>query len=178
MRTTLRTLALVAVAAIALGAAGCAKKATQAPPTPAPTPGGTTTPTPTPTPGGTTTPTTPTSGADPATVVRSLQTVFFALDSWALDDGARGALDANARVLRDNPGVSVTIEGHCDERGTVEYNLALGERRAESVRQYLVDAGIGQGRMAVVSFGKERPVADGSDEAAWARNRRAEFTAR
>jgi len=181
MRPTVRLFAIAACAVLALHAAGCAKKAVQtAPPPPTTTPGSGTVPTP-----GTTPPTTPpatTPGtltpAEAAALVRGMQTVFFALDSWSLDDGARAALDANARVLRDNPSLAVTVEGHCDERGTVEYNQALGEKRAEAVKQYFADAGIAMSRMVTVSYGKERPSDEGHDEAAWSRNRRAEFSPR
>ena len=174
MRQTYRLTVISAVAAFALFAAGCAKKAVQTvPPPPATTP--TTTPTPTPT---TTPPVETPPAADAATLIRSMQTVFFALDSWSLDDGARAALDANSRVLRDNTALNIVIQGHCDERGTVEYNQALGEKRAEAVKQYFADAGIALSRMSTVSFGKERPADEGHDESAWARNRRAEFAPR
>lgn len=175
MRHTLRSALLAAFAAIAMTAAGCAKKAVQTPPPP---PAPTTTPSTVPTPAPTTPATPPAPAMDAAALVRSMQTVYFALDSWALDDGARAALDANARVLRDNVSLNIRIEGHCDERGTVEYNQALGEKRAEAVKQYFADAGIATSRMSTVSFGKERPAVEGSDEAAWSRNRRAEFTPR
>lgn len=168
--TTIRNLTL-AFAAAALLAAGCAKKSTpvQSPaPPPATQPS---TPTPTPTPAPSTTPSTP--GA-PTASIADLGTVYFALDSYALDDAARGALDRNAKLLRDNAW-TVTIGGHCDERGTVEYNQALGERRASAVRDYLVAAGVPEARLKVVSYGKEMPVDEGHDDAAWAKNRRAEF---
>lgn len=174
MRQMFRLFAISAVAAFALIATGCAKKAVQTvPPPPATTP--TTTPTPTPT---TTPPVDTPPAADAATLIRSMQTVYFALDSWSLDDGARAALDANSRVLRENTSLNIAIHGHCDERGTVEYNQALGEKRAEAVKQYFADAGIALSRMSTVSFGKERPADEGHDEAAWARNRRAEFAPR
>ncbi len=176
MRSMLRTLALVAAVAAVLAVAGCAKKATQAPPTPPPAPPQTTTPPPT-----TTTPTTPTTPAAPAPtdeeiIAKQLQPVFFALDSDRLDDAGRAALDNNARVLRDNPRLRVMIEGHCDERGTVEYNQALGERRADAAKDYLVRAGVEASRLSTVSYGKERPFAEGSSEEAWSQNRRAQFS--
>jgi peptidoglycan-associated lipoprotein len=99
--------------------------------------------------------------------------IFFDLDSYALDDVDTETLRRQAAWLAQYPNVSVTIEGHCDERGTREYNIALGERRAVAARNYLVSLGVAPGRMNVVSYGKERPEAMGSDEAAWARNRRA-----
>jgi peptidoglycan-associated lipoprotein len=99
--------------------------------------------------------------------------VFFALDSFSLSPEARSTLDAQAQWLNSNPRVNVTIEGHADERGTREYNLALGERRANSARVYLESRGVSPSRMQTVSFGKERPEAFGSDEASHSRNRRA-----
>jgi peptidoglycan-associated lipoprotein len=103
---------------------------------------------------------------------------FFDFDSYALREDARATLDANARLLRENAAIQITIEGHCDERGTVEYNLALGERRADAARDYLVAAGIDPGRIQTVSYGKERPFATGHDEASWQQNRRAHTTIR
>jgi peptidoglycan-associated lipoprotein len=104
-----------------------------------------------------------------------LATVFFAFDSSELSDTTRATLQANADWMLANPGYNVVIEGHCDERGTIEYNLALGERRARSVREYMVSLSVPESSMRIVSFGKERPVDSGSNEAAWARNRRGEF---
>ena len=99
--------------------------------------------------------------------------VFFDTDSYSVDDRARAVLDAQAQWLNRNPGVRVTIEGHADERGTREYNLALGDRRANSVRDYLQSRGVSPARMQTISWGKERPAVDGHDESAWAQNRRA-----
>ena len=99
--------------------------------------------------------------------------IFFALDSYSVDDAARRTLDAQAEWLMRNPNVRVTIEGHCDERGTREYNLALGDRRANAAKNYLAARGVDPSRMSVISWGKERPEAIGSDESAWAQNRRA-----
>ncbi|HEX9654242.1 MAG TPA: peptidoglycan-associated lipoprotein Pal [bacterium] len=104
-----------------------------------------------------------------------LLTVNFDFDKSDLTPEGRAILADNARKLEQNPEVFIRLEGHCDERGTVEYNLALGERRARSVRDYLVNFGIGPGRMTVISYGKERPVDPGQNESAWAKNRRAEF---
>lgn len=171
----LRAVALVALVVVA--AAGCAKKAVQPPPPPpAETPTQTPTPTVTPTP--TPTPTAPTTGLplDQATLAK-LQVVYFALDSDAIDEGAQSSLDANARVLKATTGDFV-IEGHCDERGTAEYNQSLGERRAKAVQQYFADQGIALSRITVVSYGKDRPAVEGSDEQAWSKNRRAEFSLR
>jgi peptidoglycan-associated lipoprotein len=105
-----------------------------------------------------------------------LGVVYFALDSYSLDDAGRGVLDKNAKLMRDNPDWTATVAGHCDERGTVEYNQALGEKRANAVRDYLVAAGVPVARLKTVSYGKEMPAVEGHDEASWARNRRAEFT--
>ncbi|HSG94207.1 MAG TPA: peptidoglycan-associated lipoprotein Pal [Afifellaceae bacterium] len=99
--------------------------------------------------------------------------VFFDFDKFNLKPEARKTLEKQAAWLKANPAVRITIEGHCDERGTREYNLALGERRANSAKDYLISLGINPGRIKTISYGKERPVALGSNEAAWAQNRRA-----
>ena len=104
-----------------------------------------------------------------------LETAHFAWNSATLDDDAKSALKEDAKLLDANPGVTVRIEGHCDERGSTQYNLALGERRAYAVRDYLSGLGVPATRMTTVSYGKERPVDAGHDEAAWAKNRRAEL---
>ena len=151
-----------------LFASGCARKAKEAPPTPPQAPpvvADTTTPPPTPPPAP--------PPAPPTFSSSDLKPAFFDFDSYALRDDARAALDADAKLLRDNASASITIEGHCDERGTVEYNQALGEKRAQAARDYLAAAGIAAGRMDVVSYGKERPFAEGHDESAWQQNRRA-----
>jgi peptidoglycan-associated lipoprotein len=101
--------------------------------------------------------------------------VYFDFDRSELKPEARETLRRKAEVLRQYPDFRLRIEGHCDERGTVEYNLALGERRAEAARQYLVDLGIDPDRLTTVSYGEERPAIPGSNEAAWAQNRRDEF---
>lgn len=98
--------------------------------------------------------------------------VFFATDQHNLDAQAQSTLQRQAQWLQANPGTNVTIEGHADERGTRQYNLALGARRANSVRRYLVSQGIPANRLRAVTFGKERPVALGSNESAWSQNRR------
>ncbi len=107
--------------------------------------------------------------------VSSLQTVHFAYDSAELDDEARAVLDQNARWLLANPQVEIQIEGHCDERGTVEYNLMLGERRARSVKAYLVSRGVPASMLHTISYGEERPVDPRRTEAAFSLNRRAQF---
>jgi peptidoglycan-associated lipoprotein len=99
--------------------------------------------------------------------------VFFDTDQYDLDDRDRSTLDGQAAWLARYPNVRVTIEGHADERGTRDYNLALGDRRANAAKNYLEARGISAGRMTVISYGKERPDALGSDEGAWAQNRRA-----
>ena len=100
-------------------------------------------------------------------------TVYFGYDSSALSDDAQATLSRQAGFLKGNPALTVTIEGHCDERGTREYNLALGERRAAATRDYLLAQGINPARIRVISYGKERPVASGSNETSWSKNRRA-----
>jgi peptidoglycan-associated lipoprotein len=102
--------------------------------------------------------------------------VYFAYDSFNIDSVSRSALMGHAAWLRNNPGINIQIEGHCDERGTTEYNLALGERRASSVRDFLISQGISSGRLSTISYGEERPAVTGAaNEATWSRNRRAEF---
>ena len=104
-----------------------------------------------------------------------LAPVFFALDSDTVDAEGQRVLAANATVLKQYPTWAITIEGHSDERGTAEYNLALGERRALSVKSYLLSLGIAADRIRTVSYGKEFPFDPGHDEAAWAKNRRGHF---
>jgi peptidoglycan-associated lipoprotein len=104
-----------------------------------------------------------------------LETVYFDFDKSDLTDETRAALRANAEWLRGHSSYGVVIEGHCDERGTIEYNLALGQRRAQTVRDYLTSLGVQGSRMRTKSYGEERPVDPGHTEEAWARNRRAEF---
>ncbi len=106
---------------------------------------------------------------------RMVKDVFFEFDSAELGEVAVGQLKNNALWLVDNQSISVMIEGHCDERGTYEYNLALGERRAEVTKSFLEKAGVGSSRLGTVSYGEERPFDPGHDEAAWAKNRRAHF---
>lgn len=107
-----------------------------------------------------------------------LADVLFGFDEASLTDEARATLERHALWLQTNRNVQVTIEGHCDERGTVEYNLALGDLRAQAARDYLVSLGVAPDRLSAVSYGKERPLDLGHDEAAWARNRRAHFVVR
>ena len=104
-----------------------------------------------------------------------LQTVYFDFDKFNLRSDANASLDANFNLLTDFSDVIVKIEGHCDERGTVEYNLSLGEKRAKATMDYLVGLGIDPTRVSIISYGKEKPADPGHNEAAWAKNRRAEF---
>jgi len=123
----------------------------------------------------------------PTESTRSVQTsvaqpssnaVYFAFDKSDLDAAARATLDANAAWLNANSGKKVTIEGNCDERGSREYNLALGQRRADAVRDFLTARGVSADRIDTVSFGEERPACKGSGEACWAQNRRGDIVTR
>lgn len=104
-----------------------------------------------------------------------MERVHFDYDESAITSTAEGILRRKVAVLRASPQVQLRIEGHADERGSTEYNLALGNRRAESVRQFLTASGLDESRFSIVSFGESRPVAQGSNEQAWAQNRRGEF---
>jgi len=103
------------------------------------------------------------------------QDIFFGFDSYVLSDEAKRILNDKAAFLKRYPKVKVTVEGHCDERGTAEYNLALGERRAHSAYQYLVNLGVSAQQMTTISYGEERPLVTGQSEDAWAKNRRDHF---
>lgn len=98
--------------------------------------------------------------------------VFFKFDSSALSEGAKKTLDKTATWLNNNSNIAILIEGHCDERGTREYNLALGQRRAEAAKKYLVSKGVKSSRIKTISYGKERPAVVGKGEAIWSKNRR------
>jgi len=115
----------------------------------------------------------PGSQADFAYQMRGQDTIYFDTDRYNIDSADAAALQTQAQWLARYPNKPVTIEGHCDERGTRDYNLALGERRANAAKNYLVSIGVSPSRLTTVSYGKERPVALGSDEQSWARNRRA-----
>ena len=106
-----------------------------------------------------------------------LQTVYFDYDQSEIRPDQRAKLQANAQFLRDNAGVRILVEGHCDERGTREYNMALGERRASATMQYLVSLGVSANRVDIISYGEEQPIAEGSNDSAWQQNRRAQFKA-
>jgi len=105
----------------------------------------------------------------------TLSTVYFGFNSATLSASTRTALENNAQFLKDNPSVEVQVEGHCDERGGVQFNIALGERRARAVKSYLTTMGVSASRISTISYGKERPIAFGHDESAWSQNRRGNF---
>ena len=111
-------------------------------------------------------------GSQEDLVVNVGDRVFFGFDKFSVRPDARKTLEKQAAWLKTYPKVFVVIQGHADERGTREYNLALGDRRANSVKDYLVSLGVNPGRVNTISYGKERPVATGSSEAAWTQNRR------
>ncbi|HEY3216453.1 MAG TPA: peptidoglycan-associated lipoprotein Pal [Candidatus Eisenbacteria bacterium] len=165
---------ILVLSASIFGLGGCAAKKAPEPAVPPPTPQAAETP-PTPPP-----PPPPPAENPPAPAVGAgdFDPAYFDFDSYTLRDDARAALDKDAKLLRDNGSLQITIEGHCDERGTVEYNQALGEKRAQAARDYLVAAGIPATRLEVVSYGKERPFDAGHDETAWQKNRRAQFALR
>jgi peptidoglycan-associated lipoprotein len=187
MGTWLRTVVVVTMV-LSLGAAGCARRqapvARPVPPSPAP-PAVTTPPPPAPpqrVEESLPVPQEPI--AEDSITNRSLddlnrdspfKPVYFPLDSAELDDMGRAVVTANADLLRKYSRWVVTVEGHCDERGTAEYNLALGERRAVAVKTYLLSLGIAPDRVRTVSYGKEFPFDPGHDDAAWSKNRRAHF---
>ncbi len=104
-----------------------------------------------------------------------LRTVYFAYNSATLSGETTSTLNANADVLKQNPAVEVQIEGHCDERGSIQYNLALGEKRAKAVRDYLVSMGVESRRITIISYGKEKPIAQSHEESSWSQNRRGNF---
>ena len=105
----------------------------------------------------------------------SLDNVYFDFDRFSIRSDARITLETNARRLREQDDLTITIEGHCDERGTIAYNLVLGERRADTAMRYLIGLGIPEHRIHIVSYGKERPVCSESEEGCWQLNRRAHF---
>ncbi|KAB7648388.1 peptidoglycan-associated lipoprotein Pal [Polymorphobacter fuscus] len=173
-----RLIVLPVITVLALGVSACATKKKDLPPAP---PSAVTAP------ATDTTPRDPNAGA-PTTGVGSTNipgssadfvaqsgsdTVLFPYDSYDIDDEAKTILGKQAEWLARYPTVKVTVEGHTDERGTREYNLALGDRRATAAKNFLAAQGVATSRMTTISYGKERPVAEGSDESAFARNRRA-----
>lgn len=172
-----RLFTLPLIAALALGVSACATKKKDLPPAPPMAP--ITTPAEPADKGDTGMDTTkvdktgvPGSAADFVAQSGS-DTVLFPFDSYEIDDEAKSILGKQAEWLARYPSIKVTIEGHTDERGTREYNLALGDRRATAAKNFLAAQGVATSRMTTISYGKERPVAEGTDEAAFARNRRA-----
>jgi len=107
--------------------------------------------------------------------IKELEPVYFAFDDYSISEEAKDILKVNAGWLEKNENVKVQIEGHCDERGSAEYNIALGERRAKSARNYMIQLGIDPSKLSTISYGKERPVDPGHNEDAWVKNRRDEF---
>jgi peptidoglycan-associated lipoprotein len=114
------------------------------------------------------------SGSDSGKI-DGLQTVNFAYDQASIDEAGKATLNGNAEWMKKNKNVIMQIEGHCDARGSVEYNLALGERRAKTVKNYLVTLGVDGARMKIISYGKEKPLVEGDTEDAFSKNRRANF---
>lgn len=108
----------------------------------------------------------------------ALRTVYFDFDVYALRADAKQSLEQNANTLRQSPDLRIEIQGNCDERGSTEYNLALGQKRAEAARKYLVALGIDTSRIDTISFGEENPAVRGHNETAWAKNRRDDFVTR
>ncbi|MBI3737152.1 peptidoglycan-associated lipoprotein Pal [Candidatus Sumerlaeota bacterium] len=111
----------------------------------------------------------------PAGSVDGLVTVHFAFDSYELDEGAKQTLEQNLQWMSTHPGVQILVEGHCDERGTQEYNMNLGQRRANSVKNFLVQRGVPESILHTISYGEERPIDTAGTEGAMAKNRRAQF---
>ena len=181
--------AVVATLVAALGVSACGgKKPPVARPMPPPpptntAPGNTTPAPPTPVPDTTPIPPEPKITDDPLVSGdldqinknSPFQPVFFPLDGFEVDGPGQQVLQANAAILKKYPTWVITIEGHCDERGTPEYNLALGEKRALAAKAYLVSLGVPADRLRTVSYGKEFPFDPGHDESAWSKNRRAHF---
>jgi len=157
---------IVMASAALLSLAGCAKD--EARPAEEPQPEATTTPYSGPTAGET--------EAAPAVSIPNVRVVYFAFDSSEISGDGQTLVAGWAAYLSANPNAKVRLEGHCDERGTREYNVALGERRANAVLQALASRGVSERQVSVTSFGEERPVAEGHDEGAWKQNRRVEIT--
>lgn len=168
MKTSRITLSMVAVMALAV--AGCATKKADLPPPPPAAPSAPA-PAPAPAPEPVVSTIVPGSLADFINQAGS-DRVRFAYDSYELDSTAQGILTRQAQWLNQYGSIRITVEGHADERGTREYNLALGDRRATAVKNFLAAQGVSTARMATISYGKERPEADGADEASYAINRR------
>lgn len=166
---SIRLPALAGVLTILLFASGCAHKKAPAPAPPTSTGGSETVTTP---------PETTANEVPPTpsvTEVDALNDIYFDFDSSDIREDQRSTLDGNGTWMLHNTSATVQIEGHCDERGTVEYNLALGERRAQGAKGYLVSFGVPDARLTTISYGEERPADPGHDENAWAKNRRCHF---
>lgn len=164
-------IALLLVIPVLLFTVGCQKKAVTQAKAPAPAPAAAPAPAPAPTPGKA-----PAPAAPPAASAMIMQEdIYYDFDKSTLRPAAQDDLMKKAAWLRANPNAAVTIEGHCDERGTNEYNLALGDRRADSAKSFLVDLGIAAPRLTTVSYGEERPVCSQHNEECWSKNRRAHF---
>jgi peptidoglycan-associated lipoprotein len=183
-----RQFAVVATILVALGVSACGGKKPPVarpmpPPPPTTTAPGVTPAPPTPVPDTTPIPPEPKITDDPLVSGdldqinknSPFQPLFFPLDSFEVDGTGQQVLQANAAILKKYPTWIITIEGHCDERGTAEYNLALGEKRALAAKTYLVSLGVPADRLRTVSYGKEFPFDPGHDESAWSKNRRAHF---
>ncbi|MBI4723115.1 MAG: peptidoglycan-associated lipoprotein Pal [Candidatus Stahlbacteria bacterium] len=110
-----------------------------------------------------------------AEIVGKLQIVHFDFDKYSLRPGDAKILEDNSKIIKEYPDIKIIVEGHCDDRGTSEYNLLLGERRANATKEYIVKLGISADRISTMSYGKERPLDTGHNEEAWSKNRRAEF---
>jgi peptidoglycan-associated lipoprotein len=110
-----------------------------------------------------------------ARIAANLRRVHFEFNSDELTQETQSALSENAQILKAHPAISIEVQGHCDDRGTTEYNLSLGQRRAEAVRKYLVRSAVPESQVKTITFGKEKPIAMGAGEPVWSQNRRAEF---
>ena len=173
MRHTPRMVSLATAGLLAalLVAVGCASRKQVSTAQVEPPPATTTTPQETPPPP----PPPPAPKDDESASKTTLTDAFFDFDEAALRADAKTALEGNAKWMEKNSSANVVVEGHCDERGSVEYNLALGERRAKAAKEFLVSYGIAATRLTTISYGKERPFDPGHDENAWSQNRRAHF---
>ena len=175
MTRTISLILLLTVLCMGMLMTGCQKKAPEPEPV-APTPIPTNTPIPAPTP-------VPTQSPEELRMMKleeargalSSESIYFDYDRAILSEDARGILAEKAGYMINNPDIQVTIEGHCDERGSNEYNLALGERRAAAARKYLVNFGVSEASIETITFGEERPVCRDSNESCWKLNRRAAF---
>ena len=173
----MRTLSLTALAAASLAAAACASNPPPEPPAPAPVETAVVTPpvvkTPEPPKPPVVQPSGPAAGSKADFAIKTTDRVYFDYDKYSLDGDDQKSLTSQVAWLKQFPSTRVEIQGHADERGTRDYNIALGERRAQAVKSYLMSQGIAETRIQTISFGKDKPLDPGHDEAAWARNRNA-----